>query len=201
MTYSRFVDIRSNHEQEIEYQNLYDVIGAKLVGQIKLLKHKLGLTVNVLGGGGGSGLQLYMCLPLVEKPTLQMSVVDINRDGADCMRDWLKGFDFRLHVGQSIQKVPRDTEHLVYRFDIDGSPSLAAEDIAAIERMKNLRVMTLIPPIDRHKGGIEVPRWVDRCRWLQKCSTHAEKVSWHIASHSPMAYTMDKGTITVPRES
>lgn len=195
MSYSQLLDIRGDKGQEIQYQNLNAVIGTEFCEQLKALKRVMGVDIRVLGGQGGSGLLMHSCLPAFQRPGLKMAYVDTDEDGAQFMRDWLKTYRLDVVVCSSITNIPSETEQLIYRFDIGTKAVLSQRDLNWMESLNQLRVITLIPPIDRWAGGIEVPEWINSCTWLRGCRLSEDRIDWTLVASDSATTEIDRRTI------
>lgn len=195
MSYSQLLDIRGDKGQEIQYQNLNAVIGTEFCEQWKALKREMDVDIRVLGGQGGSGLLMHSCLPAFQRPGLKMAYVDTDEDGAQFMQDWLKAYRLDVAVCSGITNIPSATEQLIYRFDIAPKAALSQRDLNRMKSLNQLRVITLIPPIDRWAGGIEVPEWINSCTWLRGCRLSEDRIDWTVIASDSVTTEVDRRTI------
>ncbi|KRW83768.1 hypothetical protein [Marinobacter sp. P4B1] len=177
----RSLDIRTDKGRNLRFQALDGLVIGNLRDRLIHMKETLGCALNILGGGPGSGLLLFCCLPVIEDADAKLTYLDSNEAGAECMREWLKGYSFRVSVCSKVEAIPHDTTHLVLRFDIAPGGPLSCQYDLPIDKLNALKEVTLIPPINQDDGGIDVPEWVDECLWLKGVRSFDDPIQWDVA--------------------
>lgn len=160
----------------VEIENAGDLAGG---GQQELrrLAEKTGATLNIVLGRGGSGRNLFLCLPAIEDDGI-LTILGSDVLTVEDLRDWSTNFSFQIDVKATPSDVARETTHLVLIDDISSGTNFGAL-VEHLPELPNLQQITFVPPFNRNKG-LAVPAWIDECTFVESVHKSSDSITWSL---------------------
>jgi hypothetical protein len=143
---------------------------------LRRLAARTGASIEVVLGRGGSGRNLFVCLPAIEGRGI-LTILGFNALTVEDLRDWSRNFSFQADIMATPSDVARETSHLVLISDFPGERLF--DGLEYLPEMPNLEQITLVPPFDQSRG-LEVPDWIDECTYLESVRSDPDTVTWTI---------------------
>lgn len=141
---------------------------------LRRLAARTGASIEVVLGRGGSGRNLFLCLPAVEgRGTLTMLGFDALT--VECLREWSREFPFQIDVKAAPSDVEPDTTHLV--LIAETSRERLFDGLDYLPELPRLEKITFVPPFNPGKG-LQVPAWIHECTFVESIRAEPDVVTW-----------------------
>lgn len=157
----------------VEIENAGDLAGDSQL-DLRRLAARTGAPLELVLGRGGSGRDLFLCLPAIEGHGI-LTILGFNALTVESLRDWAKGFTFPLDIKATPSDVAPETTHLVLVNDLAGGQLF--DGLKYLPELPNLEQITFVPPFDPGKG-LEVPDWISECTFIESIRADSETCYW-----------------------
>ena len=145
---------------------------------LRRLAARTGANLEVVLGGGGSGRNLFLCLPAIEGRGV-VTILGFDPVTVELLREWIRGFPFQVDIKATPSDVARETTHLVLINDV--SEGRLVDGLEYLPELPSLEQIVFVPPFDRRKG-LEVPEWINECTFVESVSLQPDVITWSLVT-------------------